>query len=103
MRTGKKQFVLQRLQRSCPPEAVEDMRTVTSILLAQPSRSSAHSDLKTGRSLRTTLRWTMAGVSLHPRVFDAIESNEMALEAGRIVGEMHRHLRGLSFEPTREH
>jgi Ser/Thr protein kinase RdoA (MazF antagonist) len=33
------------------------------------------------------------------RIFDAIESNEMAMEAGRIVGEMHRHLRGLSLEP----
>lgn len=33
------------------------------------------------------------------RVFDAVQSTEMAVEAGRIVGEMHRHLRRLSHEP----
>jgi aminoglycoside phosphotransferase (APT) family kinase protein len=102
VRTGERQFVLQRLHEIVSTEAVEDMRIVTEHLAGHGMRVPQLIRTKDGQVVARDAaggRWR-AYPFIPGRVFDAIESNEMALEAGRIVGEMHRHLRGLSFEPT---
>ncbi len=101
VRTGEEQFVLQRLHEIVSTEALEDMRIVTAHLAERGMR--VPNLMRTGDG-QIVVRGDGGGRwRLYPfiagRIFDAIESNEMAMEAGRIVGEMHRHLRGLSLEP----
>lgn len=99
--TGGGQFVLQRLHEIVSTEALEDMRIVTEHLAERGMRVPR---LMRTRDGQTVVRDDAGGRwRLYPlipgRIVDAIESNEMATEAGRIVGEMHRHLRGLALEP----
>jgi Ser/Thr protein kinase RdoA (MazF antagonist) len=99
--TGERQFVLQRLHEIVSTEALEDMRIVTEHLAERGMRVP---NLIRAVNGQTAVRDDVGGRwRLYPlipgRIFDAIESNDMAKEAGRIVGEMHRHLRDLSLEP----
>jgi Ser/Thr protein kinase RdoA (MazF antagonist) len=99
--TGDRQYVLQRLHEIVSTDAVEDMRVVTEHLAGR--------GMCVPNLVRTTDgqivvrdgdggRWRLYPL-IPGHVFDAIESADMAREAGRIVGEMHRHLRALSLEP----
>ncbi len=99
--TEERQFVLQRLHEIISTEALEDMRIVTGHL--------AEGGMRVPNLIRTIGgqaavrddsggRWRLYPL-IPGRIFDAIESDAMAMEAGRIVGEMHRHLRDLSIEP----
>ncbi len=99
--TGETQFILQRLHEIVSTEAVQDMRIVTGYLTAHGMRVPHLLSTADGQIVVRDDgggRWR-----LYPLIpghnFDALESTEMAMEAGRIVGEMHRHLRGLSLEP----
>ena len=99
--TEETQFVLQRLHDIVSTEALEDMRVVTEFLADRGMRVPTLIRSVDGQ---TTVRDDAGGRwRLYPlipgRIFDAIQSNDMAREAGRIVGEMHRHLHGLSLEP----
>jgi Ser/Thr protein kinase RdoA (MazF antagonist) len=99
--TGETQFVLQRLHEIVSTEALEDMRIVTAHLAERGMRVPSLIRTVDGQ---TSARDDAGGRwRLYPLIrghnFDAIESNDMAMEAGRIVGEMHHHLRGLSIEP----
>lgn len=99
--TGDRQFILQRLHDVVSTDAVEDMRIVTEYL--------ADRGMCVPRLLRTTdgqiiVRHSDGGRwRLYPlipgHVVDAIDSTTMAMEAGRIVGQMHRQLRDLPLEP----
>lgn len=99
--TGETQFVLQKLHDIVSTEALEDMRIVTERLAERGMRVPTlirSVDGQTAVRDDAGGRWRL--YPLTPgRIFDAIESNDMAMEAGRIVGEMHRHLRDLSLEP----
>ncbi len=94
-------FVLQRLHEIVSTEALDDMRIVTEHLAERgmrvPRLIQASDEQIVVRDAAGG-RWRLYPL-IPGRVFDAIESNEMAVEAGRIVGEMHRHFRGLSLEP----
>ena len=99
--TGERQFVLQRLHEIVSTETLEDMRIVTEHL-AEWGMRVPHLiktiDGQTAVRDDSGGRWRLYPL-IPGRIFDAVESNDMAMEAGRIVGEMHRHLRDLSFEP----
>jgi Ser/Thr protein kinase RdoA (MazF antagonist) len=101
VRAEERHFVLQRLHEIVSTEALEDMRIVTEHL--------AEHGMRVPHLIRTTDgeivvrdgaggRWRLYPL-IPGRIVDAVESHEMAVEAGRIVGEMHRHLRGLPLEP----
>jgi Ser/Thr protein kinase RdoA (MazF antagonist) len=99
--TGETQFVLQRLHDIVSTDALEDMRVVTERLAECGMRVPAlirSLDGQTAVRDRAGGRWRLYPL-IPGRVFDAVESPDMAVEAGRIVGEMHRHLRGLSLDP----
>ena len=102
VRAKDRQFVLQKLHEIVSGDAIDDMHLVTEHL--------AESGLRVPRLVRAMDgevvvrdgaggRWRLYPL-IAGRVFDAVRSPEMAEEAGRIVGEMHRLLRGLSAEPT---
>ena len=99
--TRARQFVLQRLHEIVSTEAVEDMRAVTEHLAERGMRVPRL--IRAGDGQFTARDGAGGRWRLYPfipgRVFDAIESTDTAVEAGRIVGEMHRHLRGLPLEP----
>jgi Ser/Thr protein kinase RdoA (MazF antagonist) len=101
VRTPERPFVLQRLHEIVSTEALEDMRIVTAHLAGRGMRVpnlvrtiNGQIAARDGAGGRWRLYPLIPG-----RIFDAIVSKDMAAEAGRLVGEMHRHLRGLAFEP----
>jgi Ser/Thr protein kinase RdoA (MazF antagonist) len=99
--TKETQFVLQRLHDIVSTEALEDMRIVTECLAERGMRVPTlirSTDGQTAVRDDAGGRWRLYPL-IPGRIFDAIESHDMAKEAGRIVGEMHRHLRGLSLDP----
>lgn len=99
--TGDTQFVLQRLHDIVSTEALEDMRIVTERLADCGMRVPTlirSVDGQTAVRDDAGGRWRLYPL-IAGHIFDALESNDMAMEAGRIVGEMHRHLRDLSLEP----
>jgi aminoglycoside phosphotransferase len=99
--TGETQFVLQRLHDIVSGAALEDMRIVTKHLAERGMRvPNLIGSVEGQTAVRDDAggRWRLYQL-IPGRIFDAIESNEMAMEAGHIVGEMHRHLRDLSLEP----
>ena len=101
VRTGERPFVLQKLHEIVSTEALEDMRIVTDHLAERGMRVPQLMRTKDGQTAArddSGGRWRLYPL-IPGRIFDAIGSNDMAMEAGRIVGEMHRHLRGLSVEP----
>ena len=101
VRAGARPFVLQRLHEIVSTEAVEDMRVATEHLAERGMRVPRLMRTQDGQLIARDGaggRWRLYPL-IPGRVFDAIESSEMAMEAGRIVGEMHRHLRDLSLEP----
>ncbi len=101
VRTKERHFVLQRLHEIVSTEAVEDMRVVTEYLAERGMRVPNLMRAKDGQIVvrdDAGGRWRLYPL-IPGRIFDALESNETAVEAGQIVGEMHRHLLNLSFEP----
>ncbi len=99
--SGEREFVLQRLHEIVSTEALEDMRIVTEHLAECGMRVPnlmRTIDGQTAVRNDSGERWRLYPL-IPGRIFDAIESTDMAMEAGRIVGEMHRHLRRLSLEP----
>jgi len=99
--TKEGEFVLQRLHEVVSTEAVEDMRIVTEHLARRGMRVPNLVRTKGGRVVALDGaggRWRLYPL-IPGRVFDAVQSSDMAVEAGRILGEMHRHLRDLAYEP----
>jgi Ser/Thr protein kinase RdoA (MazF antagonist) len=101
VRTEGHHFVLQQLHAIVSTEALEDMRAVTEHLAERGMRvphliraTDGQIVVRDGAGGRWRLYPLIPG-----RIVDAVESHDMAVEAGRIVGEMHRHLRSLSLEP----
>ncbi len=95
------EFVLQRLHDVVRDEAVEDMRVVTEYLASHGMRVPRLIPAKDGRLVirdHDGGRWRLYEL-IAGRVVNAVRSLDMAVEAARIVGEMHRHLRGLTYEP----
>jgi len=94
-------FVLQRLHDVVRDAAVEDMHVVTEHLASRGMRVPRLIPAKDGRLVihdHVGGRWRLYEF-IAGRVLDAVQSLDMAAEAARLVGEMHRHLRGLAYEP----
>lgn len=93
-------FVLQRLHAVTSDAAIQDARVVGEFLAARGFQVPVPRLSKDGAVLVRDGgdRWR-----LYPMIvgeaFDVVASPEMAREAGRIVGEMHRHLHELDYEP----
>jgi Ser/Thr protein kinase RdoA (MazF antagonist) len=101
LRAHEGEFVLQKVHGAISAEALDDMRIVTEHLAARGMRVPALLPTKDGQiAARDPAggRWRLYPL-IPGRIFDAVVSPDMAREAGRIVGEMHRHLRGLALEP----
>lgn len=95
------EFVLQKLHDVVRDEAIEDMRVVTEHLAGRGMRVPRLITAKDGRPMihdHDGGRWRLYRL-ITGRVVNAVRSLDMSAEAGRIVGEMHRHLRGLTYEP----
>lgn len=93
-------FVLQKLHPVTADAAIQDARVVGEFLASRgfqvpvPRLSRDGGVLVRDGSDRWRLYPMIAG-----EAFDVVARPEMAREAGRIVGEMHRHLRELDYEP----
>jgi Ser/Thr protein kinase RdoA (MazF antagonist) len=101
VRAGEREFVLQRLHEIVSTDAVEDMRIVTEHLAQRGMRVPHLMRSEDGQVVVPDVaggRWRLYPL-IPGRTVDALESTDMAVEAGRIVGTMHRHLLGLSLEP----
>ena len=100
VRTNDGAFVLQRLHSVTSDAAIEDARVVGEFLASRGFQVPVPRLSKDGALLARDGgdRWR-----LYPMIagdaFDVVESPQMAREAGRIVGEMHRHLHELDYEP----
>lgn len=99
--TGEGIFALQKLHDVIPDAAAEDMRVVTTALsdagMAVPRMLSTRDGAPFYRA-PDGARWRMYAW-LDGVVVDAVKDEHMAREAGRIVGEMHRHLARLDYRP----
>ena len=100
VRTNDGAFVLQRLHPVTSDAAIHDARVVGEFPASRGFQVPVPRLSKDGAVLVCDGgdRWR-----LYPMIvgeaFDVVGSPEMAREAGRIVGEMHRHLRELDYEP----
>jgi Ser/Thr protein kinase RdoA (MazF antagonist) len=92
--------VLQRLHPATSDAAIQDARVVGEFLASRGFQVPVPTLSKDGAALVRDGgdRWR-----LYPMIvgeaFDVVGSPGMAREAGRLVGEMHRHLRELHYEP----
>lgn len=93
-------FVLQRLHPVTVDAAIHDARVVGEFLA---SRGFQVPVFRLSRDGALLVRHGGDRWRLYPMIagdaFDVVARPEMAREAGRIVGEMHRHLRELDYEP----
>jgi Ser/Thr protein kinase RdoA (MazF antagonist) len=93
-------FVLQRLHPVTSDAAIQDARVVGEFLASRGFQVPVPRLSKDGEVLVRAggERWR-----LYPMIvgeaFDVVGSPEMAREAGRIIGEMHRRLHELDYEP----
>lgn len=94
-------FVLQKMHDVIPDAAAQDMKVVTSHLAANGLQVPNLVSTKDGQPFVRDdegKRWR-----LYPwiagRIVDALESPDMAREAGRIVGAMHAALAELDYTP----
>ena len=100
VRTNDGAFVLQRLHPVTSDAAIQDARVVGEFLASRGFHVPVPRLAKDGAVLVRDGgdRWR-----LYPMIvgeaFDVVGGPEMAREAGRIVGEMHRHLHELDYEP----
>lgn len=94
-------FALQMLHSVIPDAAALDMRAVTAHLAAHGLRVPSLVMTADGRPFaRATdgTRWRVYPW-IDGQIFDALPSADMAREAGRIVGAMHRVLADLEYTP----
>jgi Ser/Thr protein kinase RdoA (MazF antagonist) len=93
-------YVLQRLHEVISNKAIEDMNQVTRHVMSEGIRAPALLKTKAGTFVAEYegVRWR-----LYPwidgAVVDAVTTKEMAHEAGRIVGDLHRALASLPYVP----
>jgi Ser/Thr protein kinase RdoA (MazF antagonist) len=93
-------FVLQRLAPATSDAAIDDARVVGEFLASRGFRVPVPRRAKDGGVLVRDggERWRLYPL-IAGEAFDVVADPAMAREAGRIVGEMHRHLRELDYEP----
>lgn len=94
-------FALQRLHDVIPDAAAEDMRVVTDYLSEkgmQVPRLVTTTDGQPFYKAQDGTRWRLYSW-IDGVVVDAVKNETMAREAGRVVGEMHRHLSMLDYRP----
>lgn len=99
--TARGEFVLQRLHDVVRDEAVEDMRVVTEYLASHGMRVPRLIPAKDERLVIRDHgggRWRLYEL-IPGRIVNVVRTPDMAVAAARIVGEMHRHLHGLAYEP----
>ena len=93
-------FVLQKLDPVIGDAAVEDARIVGEFLASRGFRVPVFQPARDGSVLVRDGgdRWRLYPM-IAGQAFDVVAHPAMAREAGRLVGEMHRHLRDLDYEP----
>jgi Ser/Thr protein kinase RdoA (MazF antagonist) len=93
-------FVLQRLHPVTADAAIQDARVVGEFLASRGFQVPVPSLSRDGDVLvrEGGDRWRLYPM-IAGEAFDVVARPEMAGEAGRLVGEMHRHLRELGYEP----
>jgi N-acetylhexosamine 1-kinase len=93
-------FVLQKLDPVIGEAAVQDGRVVSEFLASRGFRVPVFQPSRDGSVLVRDGgdRWRLYPM-IAGRALDVVEDPAMAGEAGRLVGEMHRHLRELDYEP----
>lgn len=100
VRTNDGAFVLQRLHPVTSDAAIHDARVVGEFLASRGFRVPVPRLSRDGAVLVRDSgdRWRLYPM-IAGEAFDVVRGPEMAREAGRIVGEMHRHLQELDYEP----
>jgi Ser/Thr protein kinase RdoA (MazF antagonist) len=98
--TGDGAFILQRLHPVTSDAAIEDARVVGEFLASRGFQVPVLTRSRDGDVLVRDGgdRWRLYPM-IAGEAFDVVAGPAMACEAGRIVGEMHRHLRELDYEP----
>ena len=98
--TGDGAFVLQRLDRVIGDAAVQDARVAGEFLASRGFQVPVFRLSKDGSVLVRDGgdRWRLYPM-IAGQAFDVVAHPGMAREAGRLVGEMHRHLRELDYAP----
>lgn len=94
-------FALQQLHGVIPDAAADDMQTVTAHLAAHGLQVPSLVTTKDGQPIARGADGTRWRVYpwIDGQIFDALPNADMAREAGRMVGNMHRLLAGLDYTP----
>ena len=94
-------FVVQRLHAAIPDSAIDDMRMVTSYLVACGLQVPSLVPTRDGRAFARDAsggRWRVYPW-LPGHVVESLPDSAMASEAGRLVGLLHKHLAAFDYIP----